>query len=93
MVALLASYPLSSFSLTHQHGLLDQGVAVLTHVLEHLVGGGVAGGDTRLAGHGERVDQGLRVLFADVDQQLVNQSAYIRARRVNTSNQLRDYLK
>lgn len=45
---------------THHHGLLDQGVAVLTHVLQNLVGCVVAGCGCGLRSHSQGVDEGLR---------------------------------
>lgn len=45
---------------THHHGLLDQGVAVLTHVLQNLVGCVVPGCRGRLRSHCQGVDEGLR---------------------------------
>lgn len=46
--------------LTHHHGLLDQGVTVLTHVLQDLVGRIVASCCGRLGSHREGVDEGLK---------------------------------
>lgn len=46
--------------LTHHHGLLDQGVTVLAHVLQDLVGCIVAGCCGRLGSHRKRVDEGLK---------------------------------
>lgn len=44
---------------THHHGLLHQGVAVLTHVLQDLVGCVVTGCGRGLRSHGQGVDEGL----------------------------------
>lgn len=45
-------------SLYHD-SLLNQSVAVFTHVLQDLVGSIVAGGGGGLGGHSQRVDQSL----------------------------------
>ena len=45
---------------SHHDGLLHQSVAVLTHVLEDLVGSVVPGGGGGLGRHGQRIDQSLR---------------------------------
>lgn len=52
--------PLAATSrLTYHHGLLDQRVAVLTHVLQDLVGCIVTGCGGRLRSHCQGVDEGL----------------------------------
>ena len=44
----------------HHHGLVDQVGGVFPDLVEDLVGGAPARSCASLAGHGERVDQGLR---------------------------------
>ncbi len=43
---------------------------MLSNLVEDLVGGASLGRVARLAGHGQRVDQGLGVMFAQVGQKL-----------------------
>ncbi len=50
--------------------LVDQSLAVLSNLVEDLVGGASLGRVARLAGHGQRVDQGLGVMFTQVGQKL-----------------------
>jgi len=50
--------------------LVDQSLAVLSNLVEDLVGGAPLGRVARLAGNGQRVDQGLGVMFTQVGQKL-----------------------
>jgi hypothetical protein len=50
--------------------LVDKSLAVLSNLVEDLVGGAFLGWVARLAGYGQRVDQGLGVMFTQVGQKL-----------------------
>ena len=72
----------------HHDGLVDEALAVLLHLGEDLVGGRLARGRAGLAGHGERIDEGLGMVLAHVGEQLVDEPTDERAGRVDASNQL-----
>ena len=66
---------------------------MLAHVLEDLVCCRVSRGDVRLRGYRQRVDEGLGVGLADVNQEIVDETGDQLTRRVDPRNQLRDHLK
>lgn len=59
--SLLLRFFLSRIKCVYHDGLLNQSVAVFTHVLQDFVSSIVAGGGGRLGGHSEWVDQSLEV--------------------------------
>jgi len=77
----------------HQQRLVDQRVAVLAHLVEDAEGGGLAHLAVAFAGHGQRVHERLRVGATDARQQLVQQAADGRRRRVDPRDDLRDHGK
>lgn len=62
------------------------------HVLQDLLGGLGACSHRGLSCHSEGVDEGLRVVFADVHEQLVDELGHQGARGVNAGDELRDDL-
>jgi hypothetical protein len=54
---------------THHHGLLNQGVTVLTHVLQNLVSCIVPGCCSRLGSHCQGVDEGLKQTQRNIYQE------------------------
>ena len=66
---------------------------MLAHVLQHQVGGVATVLTGRLGCHGQWVDECLRMVFANVYQQMVDQTANQLPMSVDASNQLRNDLK
>ena len=46
----------------HHHGLVDQTLAVLLHLVQDLVGGVPPGCSVGLAGHSQRIDESLAMI-------------------------------
>ena len=47
----------------HHHGLVDQTLAVLLHLVQDLVGGVPPGCSVGLAGHSQRIDESLAMMM------------------------------
>lgn len=54
---------------TDHLGLIDDRVRMLAHSQHNVQGDGSSGGDIRLCGYRERIDEGLRMRLADILKQ------------------------
>lgn len=61
---------------------------MLSHAVHYVEGSTVTQSAVRLRGYGERIDQGLGVMTANVCEQIVNVTSDVRIRCLNASNDL-----
>lgn len=73
---------------TDQHCLLNQGVAVVRHILQYLFGGCMASWTAWFRSHSQRINQSLRMLFPNVSQKLMNKTAHKGPLSVYSSDKL-----
>jgi hypothetical protein len=79
--------------LTDEDSLLDESRAVIPHFVHDRQGGAPPSFARVLGGDCQRVDECLRVRAADVGQDVLNQLANARIRRVDACNQLERHRK
>lgn len=66
---------------------------MLAHIVQYFISSIPSSRTGRLAGNGQRIHQCLRVIFTDIDEQMMNKTTDEHSLRVNPRYQLRNDLK